>query len=234
MKRILALLFGALLTLSLAACGTKQPAVKSTEIDPTVKEAMDALLEHEGAQAGEAAEIDGNDFEAVEYTDMDEERDYTVYVGLAGDRLATVTLKGIEADNEDVAAILKSISFRPLPEETSAAEEPTETTANESQTTAVPKPETTTAKESQTTAAGKPTEKTTVTQTTTTTILSPEQLATEPENGRIAEKGAFYVLVPKGWCKMEYTGDEMRIRLFNTRSAVDIQDDTPEIEIRVN
>ena len=57
---------------------------------------------------------------------------------------------------------------------------------------------------------------------------------TQPEAGRVSEKGNFYVYIPDGWCKMEYSSDDTRIRLFDTPSAPDIQDDTPEIEIQVS
>ncbi len=56
--------------------------------------------------------------------------------------------------------------------------------------------------------------------------------ATQPEVGRVAEKDAFYVYVPEDWCRMEYAGNGLRIRLFDIPSAPDIKDgETPEIEI---
>lgn len=54
-----------------------------------------------------------------------------------------------------------------------------------------------------------------------------------PSEGRISEKDSFYVCIPENWCKMEYTDKGSTIRLFNTRSAVDIEDDTEEIMIEM-
>ena len=70
----------------------------------------------------------------------------------------------------------------------------------------------------------------------TSVVTEPETAdpATQPEVGRVREKGAFYVYIPDDWCKMEYTGDETRIRLFDIPSATKIEDDTPEIEINVS
>ncbi|MBQ7541078.1 MAG: hypothetical protein IJT44_02170 [Clostridia bacterium] len=77
-----------------------------------VKKAVDRLLKNEGAKEGKATKLGGADFSVVTYKNKKEKRDYTVYVGLGGGSLTTVTLKGISAADEDVAAILKSISFK--------------------------------------------------------------------------------------------------------------------------
>ncbi len=67
-----------------------------------------------------------------------------------------------------------------------------------------------------------------------TTELVTADPATQPEEGRVAEKDAFYVYVPEGWCRMEYASDGLRIRLFDIPSAPDIKEgETPEIEIKL-
>ena len=68
------------------------------------------------------------------------------------------------------------------------------------------------------------------TQAETTT----DPAVTEPEVGRIGEKGTFYVYIPENWCKMEYTGDSTRLRLFDIPSAPKIEEGkTAEVEITV-
>ena len=62
----------------------------------------------------------------------------------------------------------------------------------------------------------------------------PSVSATEaPSEGRISEKDSYFVHIPENWCKMEYTDKGSTIRLFNTRSAKDIEDDTEEIMIEM-
>ena len=84
----------------------------------------------------------------------------------------------------------------------------------------------------ETTAAAAETSKTTKLAEHITTKPTPKDPATEPEEGLVAEKDAFYVYVPEEWCRMEYASNGLRIRLFDTPSAPDIkQGETPEIEI---
>ena len=84
---------------------------KAAEKD-SVKKAVAALLKNEGAKEGKQTKIDGEAFSVVTYTNKEEKRDYTVYVGLGGGSLATVTLKGIAPSDEDAAAVLRSLSFK--------------------------------------------------------------------------------------------------------------------------
>ena len=98
----------------------KEGSTASVEIvmdaEDGTKETLDAsvkaLLAKKDAKQGKNAKIGGNDFTVVVYPNEKEERNYTVYTGLVDNKLATVTLKGISAKNEDVSAILKSISFK--------------------------------------------------------------------------------------------------------------------------
>lgn len=118
-------------------------AGKKEDVDAAVAE----LLKIEGAKKGKDEKLDGETFTVVTYTDPDEKRGYTAYVGLGGGSLATVTLKGIQPNDEDAAAILRSISFKSM----EARKVTTTTTTKAATTTAAAK--TTKAAESTTAAA---------------------------------------------------------------------------------
>jgi predicted small lipoprotein YifL len=230
MKKIIALLMLAALTLSAAACGAKTPADTTTETtaevvtDPAVTEpevgrigekstfyvyvpehwckmeytkddtrlrlfdipsapkieegktaeveikvaaqagtkgevdaAVAGLMKIEGAKKGKDAKLGGETFTVVTYTDPKEKRAFTAYVGLGGGSLASITLKGIKADDEDAAAILRSISFKSMEQRKAT----TTTTTTKPETTAAKTTkaagETTTAAAKTTTAAAKTT-----------------------------------------------------------------------------
>ena len=82
------------------------------ETKETVDATFQKLLAREDAKQGKDAKIGGYDFSVVSYKDAAEERTHIVYIGLVEDKISTVTLKGISAKDEDVAAILKSISYK--------------------------------------------------------------------------------------------------------------------------
>ena len=85
-------------------------AGKKEDVDAAVAE----LLKNEGAKKGKNAKLGGEDFTVVSYTDAKDKRAITAYVGLGGGSLASITLKGIAAGDEDAAAILRSISFKSM------------------------------------------------------------------------------------------------------------------------
>ena len=85
-------------------------AGKKEDVDAAVAE----LLKNEGAKKGKNAKLGGEDFTVVTYTDAKDKRAITAYVGLGGGSLASITLKGIAAGDEDAAAILRSISFKSM------------------------------------------------------------------------------------------------------------------------
>ena len=86
------------------------------EVSEKAGDAAEVLKMHtayEGAKEGKAAKLGGYDFKTVTYTYPQEKRTYTVYVGTVdGGRVATVKLKGLKADDENVAKILRSITFK--------------------------------------------------------------------------------------------------------------------------
>ena len=92
---------------------TASVEIVMAEEDSTMED-LDAsvlkLLDKKDAKQGKDAKIDGYTFSVVSYTQG--KRKIIVYTGLIDKKLTTVTLKGISAKDEDVAAILKSISFK--------------------------------------------------------------------------------------------------------------------------
>lgn len=140
-----------------------------------VNAAVAELMKIDGAKKEKKAEIDGESFTVVTYTEPTEKRVYTAYIGLGGGNLATITLKGIEPTNENAAAILNSISFKSpeAREKYTTTTRPTTAAANKTTTAAADK---TTAAADKTTAAGDKTtaaaEKTTDAAKTTTTALA--------------------------------------------------------------
>ena len=82
------------------------------ETQESVDATFQKLLAREDAKQGKDTKIDGYTFSVVSYKDATEKRAYIVYMGLVGDKISTVTLKGISAKDEDAAAILKSISYK--------------------------------------------------------------------------------------------------------------------------
>ena len=86
------------------------------EANDSTKEDLDAriktMLANADSKQGKDTRIDDNTFSVVSYLQENEKRHYIVYAGLVDKKITTVTLKGISHKDEDVAAILKSISFK--------------------------------------------------------------------------------------------------------------------------
>ena len=140
-------------------------AGKKADVDAAVAE----LLKIDGAVKGKDVKLGGEDFTVVTYTDPKEEREFTAYLGLGGGSLASITLKGIKPDDKDAAAILGSVSFKPMGKRS----EPTTTTRP---ATTVPAPTTRKAAAETSEAAEKPTKaaaaKTTTAAAKTTTAAA--------------------------------------------------------------
>ena len=147
---------------------------KKDDVDAAVAE----LLKIEGAKKGKDVKLDGEDFAVVTYTDPQENREFIGYIGLGGGSLATVTLKGIKPDDEDAAAILRSISFKPMGKRS----EPTTTTKPATTATTKAADEKTTAAAKTTTAAVKDAAKTTKAVTEATAVAKANKVANDNKN----------------------------------------------------
>ena len=83
-----------------------EEATKDT-LDANVK----ALLLKDSAKQGKNKLLGGYSFKFLSYKDTDK-KTYFVYMGLVDDHICTITLRGISPKDEDVTAILKSLSFK--------------------------------------------------------------------------------------------------------------------------
>lgn len=82
------------------------------EKSESTEEALDGYMAHATSKALKDTKIGGYDFKGVVFTNPEEGRQNTVFVGLVGGHLTTVTLKGIPHTDQTAQKVLNSISFK--------------------------------------------------------------------------------------------------------------------------
>lgn len=71
-----------------------------------------SLLRYSGAKQGQDKKVDGKDFAFVAYQTKEPNHKYYVYTGLVGNHIATITMRDISPNDEQVQSILNSIQFK--------------------------------------------------------------------------------------------------------------------------